>query len=112
MISIVFKLIDFAIGYATKRSDAKSAQALEEIKASVEDNKQKAEIIRAQLGHWIAWLPRFLAEMAAVLYFMSIVIDSIWNLDGSVSALPTAEGAILATIFAGMFLSAALRKAR
>ncbi len=112
MIGIALKLIDVLIGYATKRSDAKSAQALEEIKASVEDNKQKAEIVRAQLGHWIAWLPRFAVESCAALYFASVVIDSIWNLDGSVAALPTNEAALMATIFAGMFLSAALRKAR
>ena len=112
MIGIALKLIDVLIGYATKRSDQKSVQALEEIKSKVETDRQKAEIIRAQLGHWIAWLPRFLAEMAAVIYFMSIIIDSIWNLDGSVAALPTGEAAILATIFAGMFLTATFGKGR
>jgi hypothetical protein len=110
MIGIALKLIDVLIGYATKRSDQKSVQALEEIKAKVETDRQKAEIIRAQLGHWIAWLPRFLVEMAATLYFGSIVIDSIWNLDGTVAALPTNEAALMATIFAGMFITASFRK--
>jgi hypothetical protein len=106
MIGIALKLIDVLIGYATKRSDQRTTMALEELKASVETNRQKSEIVRAQLGHWIAWFPRFLAEMAATLYFVAVIIDSIWDLEGSVLTLPPAEAAIMATIFAGMFLKA------
>jgi hypothetical protein len=94
------------------REKLRTEVTISEIKAELATRQEQATIVKLQLGHWIAWLPRFLAEMAAVLYFMSIVIDSIWNLDGSVAALPTAEAALMATIFAGMFLSAALKRDR
>jgi hypothetical protein len=87
------------------REKLRTEVTISEIKAELATRQEQAAIVKLQLGHWIAWLPRFLAEMAAVLYFMSIVIDSIWNLDGSVAALPAAEAALMATIFAGMFLS-------
>jgi hypothetical protein len=88
----------------------KTEVTISEIKAELAVRQEQAQIVRLQLGHWIAWLPRFLAEMAAVVYFMSIVIDSIWNLDGTVAALPAAEAGLMATIFAGMFLSATFGK--
>jgi hypothetical protein len=92
------------------REKLRTEVTISEIKAELATRQEQAAIVKLQLGHWIAWLPRFLAEMAAVLYFMSIVIDSIWSLDGSVAALPTNEAALMATIFAGMFLSATFRR--
>jgi hypothetical protein len=82
------------------------------IKAELATRQEQAAIVKLQLGHPVAWVPRFLAEMAAVIYFMSIVVDSIWNLDGTVAALPAAEAGLMATIFGGMFLSATFGRNR
>jgi hypothetical protein len=94
------------------REKLRTEVTISEIKAELATRQEQAAIVKLQLGHWIAWLPRFLAEMAAVLYFMSIVIDSIWNLDGTVAALPVAEAGLMATIFAGMFISATFGRSR
>jgi hypothetical protein len=110
VIGIVLTILRAFLGYAAKRDDNATVQALEAIKGQVEVNREKSAIIRAQLGHPIAWVPRFCAEFAAVMYFTAIVIDSIWDLPGVVLALPTSEAAILATIFGGMFLRDVLRK--
>lgn len=87
----------------------KTEVTISEIKAELAVRQEQAAIIKLQLGHPIAWIPRFLAEITAVLYFMSICIDSIWNLEGTVAALPTTEAALMGTIFAGMFLTSAVK---
>ena len=110
MIGIALALLRAFMGYAAKRDDNATVQALEALKAQVEVNREKSAIIRAQLGHPIAWIPRFAAEFAAVMYFTAIVIDSIWDLPGVVLALPGSEAAILATIFGGMFIRDVFRK--
>ena len=92
------------------REKLRTEVTISEIKAELATRQEQAAIVKLQLGHWIAWLPRFLAEMAAVVYFMSIVVDSIWDLDGTVAALPAAEAGLMMTIFAGMFLQATFRK--
>lgn len=104
MIGIVFAIVKAFMGYAVKRDDNATAQALEAIKGQVEANREKSAIVRAQLGHPVAWIPRFCAEAGAVMYFLAIVIDSIWDLPGVVLALPAPEAAIMAAIFTGMFI--------
>jgi hypothetical protein len=89
-------------------NDAKKMQTeitIQQVKAELATRLEQASIIKAQLGHPIAWAPRFLAEMSAVIYFMSICVDAIWDLRGTVSALPTNEAALLGVIFSGMFIS-------
>lgn len=88
----------------------KTEVTISEIKAELATRQEQAKIVRLQLGHPVAWVPRFLAEMAAVIYFMSIVVDSVWNLDGTVAALPTPVASLMGVIFSGMFLSATFRK--
>jgi len=110
VISIALALLRAFLGYAGKRDDNATVQALEAIKGQVELNRERSAIVRAQLGHPLAWIPRFLAEAGAVAYFLAIVIDSIWDLPGVVLALPPAEAAILATIFGGMFIRDMFRK--
>ncbi|MEY5097590.1 MAG: hypothetical protein RJA36_309 [Pseudomonadota bacterium] len=92
------------------REKLKTEVTISEIKAELATRQEQAQIVKLQLGHPVAWVPRFLAEMTAVVYFLSIVVDSIWNLDGTVAALPVAEAGLMATIFAGMFLTATFRK--
>ena len=110
MFGLLFKLAGVFLGYATKRSDNATATALEAIRADIANNQTKAEVIKAQLGHPIAWVPRMLIEFFAAMYFGAVVIDSIWQLPGDVSALPTATAALLGTVFAGMFIRDIARK--
>lgn len=84
--------------------------AIKNIEADIALNAARQAIIVAQLGHPVAWIPRALAEMTAVFYFMLIVIDSIFQLPGNVDELPATTAAVMATIFAGMFLSSAANR--
>jgi hypothetical protein len=90
-------------------NDAKKMQTeitISEIKAELATRQEQAAVVKLQLGHPIAWAPRFLIEMTVAVYFMSHVVDSIWNLSGDVMPLQPAESALMATAVAGMFLSA------
>ncbi len=84
--------------------------AIKNIEADIALNAARQAIVVAQLGHPVAWIPRALAEITAVFYFMLIVIDSIFQLPGSVDELPATTAAVMATIFAGMFLSLAANR--
>ena len=92
------------------REKLKTEVTISEIKAELATRQEQAAIIKLQLGHWIAWLPRFLIEMAVSLYFTAHVVDSIWSLSGDVQPLHPAEAAVMATVIAGMFISATFRK--
>jgi hypothetical protein len=80
---------------------------IEQVKAELATRLEQASIVKLQLGHWISWLPRFLIEGSVALYFMSHVVDSIWNLSGDVQPLQPAEAALMATVVAGLFISSA-----
>lgn len=87
----------------------KTEVTISEIKAELAVRQEQAAIVKLQLGHPIAWIPKFLAEMTAVIYFMAVCVDSIWDLEGSVLDLPTPIAALMGTIFAGMFLTSAVK---
>ena len=110
VLSSILKHLETRKALENDAQKMKTEITISEIKAELAVRQEQAQIIRLQLGHWIAWLPRFLAEMTATIYFMSVVVDSIWDLQGSVLKLPPAEAAIMATIFAGMFLKATFSK--
>ena len=92
----------------TERDRIKSQVAIEEIRAEIARRSAQKDIIVAQLGHPVAWAPRFLAELTATLYFMAIVIDAMFQLPGDISELPAPVAAVMATIFGGMFLKEAV----
>ena len=108
-IGLILKLLGAFAGYAAKKDDNATAIALESLRTQVAANAVKSDIIRAQLGHPVAWIPRFLIEGAAAIYFIAIVVDSIWQLPGDISELPVTEAALLATVFTGMFISDAVK---
>ena len=90
-------------------NDAKKMQTeitISEIKAELAVRQEQAAIVKLQLGHPIAWAPRFLIEMSVAVYFMAHIVDSIWNLSGDVRALGAPEAALMATVVGGMFLKA------
>ncbi len=110
MLGILFKLVGVFLGYATKRSDNATATALETIRADIVNNQTKADIVKAQLGHPVAWIPRMVIEFGAAIYFLAIVIDSIWQLPGDISELPTPTAALMTAIVTGMFIQNIARK--
>lgn len=112
MLGLVTGAIGLVFKYLGAKNDADAAKALEEIKALVQANAEKSAIVRAQLGHPIAWVPRFLIELGAALYIGAIFIDSVFDLPGAVLALPTNEAALLGVIVSGMFISTAFRSSR
>jgi hypothetical protein len=90
-------------------NDAKKMQTeitISEIKAELAVRQEQAAIVKLQLGHPIAWAPRFLIEMSVAIYFMAHVVDSIWNLSGDVRPLGVPEAALMATAVSAMFLKA------
>ena len=94
----------------TERERIRTTVTIEEIKAEMALRNARKEIVLAQLGHPMAWAPRFLAELTAVFYFMLIVVDAIFQLPGDISELPAPVAAVMATIFGGMFLKDAVSK--
>lgn len=106
MLTIIGAILSAFMGYANKRSDADTAKALKGIEAEIELNREKSAIVRAQLGHWIAWFPRFTIEMTVAFYVLLRVIDRIFDLPGIVQDLQPTEAAVMSTALAGMFLKA------
>lgn len=87
------------------RTDAKTEITKAMIDAELERRRVQADVVKAELSSRIAWFPRFLASMAAALYLCAHIIDAIWQLPGDVAPLDGASAAVVATIFAGMFLT-------
>lgn len=90
---------------ANDRERLKTEVTISEIKAELADRQERAKIVKAELGHPVAWFPRFVICMAAAIYFVAHVVDAIWQLDGDVAPLPPQMAGLLGVIFGGMFLS-------
>lgn len=104
VLSKVLKTLENRADNETERERIRTSATIEEIRAEITRRSAQKDIVVAQLGHPVAWVPRFLAELTATFYFMSIVIDSIFQLPGDISELPAPVAAVMATIFGGMFL--------
>jgi hypothetical protein len=104
MLGVLLSLANVFLGYATKRNDNTTIKALETIKGEIEANRAVAEIAKAKLGHWIAWLPAFFIETAVAIYFTAVILDSVFNLSGDVLALPANEASVMMTVIGGMFV--------
>lgn len=107
VLSKVLKSLENRANNETARDRIKSQVTIEEIKAEIARRSAQKDIVVAQLGHPVAWVPRFLAELTATFYFMAIVIDAMFQLEGDISELPAPVAAVMATIFGGMFLKEA-----
>lgn len=92
------------------REKLRTEVTISEIKAELATRQEQAAIVKLQLGHPIAWFPRFTIEMAVAVYFLAHVVDSIWNLSGDVQPLHPAEAGVMATVIAGMFISSTFGK--
>lgn len=110
MVSVILAILKAFLGYASKRDDARTAEVLETIKAQVEANQAKADIVRAQLGHPVAWIPRFVIELFSAVYFSTHVADRLFDLPGDIAPLPAEMAALLSVIIGGMFLSTTFGK--
>jgi hypothetical protein len=79
-------------------------------------NAQRDVLVKEAESKWHS-MPRWCFGMTAWLYFAAVVVDSIWDLPGTVLTLPDNEAAIMGVIVGGLFLdsvgtklSRALRK--
>jgi hypothetical protein len=73
------------------------------LEADLAFKKEQAAIVRAQLGHPVAWMPRFIIEMFTALYFAVWVIDLIWQLPGDMANPPDNVVQIMSIAVGGMF---------
>lgn len=88
----------------------KTEVTISEIQATLKARQEQAAIIKAQLGHPIAWIPRFLIELSVAAYVMGIILDKILDLPGEIQDLPPQIAAILVTVIGGMYIKESFRK--
>lgn len=81
-----------------------------QIKAELERRNAQKEVLIKEAESPLQWLPRFTFGMTAALYFMAVVIDSIFDLPGVVLKLPDTEAQIMSIIVGGLFLDAGATK--
>lgn len=85
----------------------KTEIAIKNVEAQIELNKARQAIIIAQLGHPVAWIPRFLIELFVAFHIILAIIDHIYDLPGEILEFPGWLAAIEVTVIGGMFLKAA-----
>jgi hypothetical protein len=110
MFAIITSLIGIVLSYAKARDDKAMVLAVEGIRADIQQNQIKADIIKAQLGHRVAWLPRTIIEFAAAFYFLGWIVDAVFDLPGEMQELPPSAAALLGAVYSGMFLGSVLRR--
>lgn len=110
MLALVLKwlsggILDSVLKHLEHQGDAKAEVTKAVIQAELDRRKVQADVTKAELGHAVAWVPRFLASMGAAVYLLAHIIDAIWQLPGDVAPLDAASAAVVSVIFAGMFIS-------
>jgi hypothetical protein len=110
MFSALLSLAGILLGYAKTRDDKAMVLAVENLRADIAQNQIKADIIKAQLGHRVAWMPRTIIEFAAAFYFLGWIIDAVFDLPGEMQELPPSAAALLGLVYSGMFLGSVLRR--
>jgi hypothetical protein len=88
----------------TERERIRTQVTIEDIKAEIALQSERRLIITAQLGHPVAWIPRFGIELFVMFYVIAIIIDKMFDLPGEISDLPGPIAAIMVTVIGGMFL--------
>lgn len=96
----------------TERERIRTSVTIEEIKSEIARRNATRDVLLKESESAVQWLPRFTFGMTAALYFMAVVIDSIFDLPGSVLNLPDNEATIMGVIVGGYFLDKAARSIR
>lgn len=83
---------------------------ISEIEAELGRRNAQRDVLVKEAESKFHSLPRWLFGMTAAFYFMSVVIDSVFDLPGAVLSLPDNEAAIMGVIVGGLFLDAGATK--
>lgn len=83
---------------------------IKEIEAELAKRQAQKDVLIKESESAVQWLPRFTFGMLAAFYFGAVVIDSIFDLPGTVLTLPDNEAAIMGVIVGGLFLDAGATK--
>jgi len=94
----------------TERERIRSQVTIEEVKAELARRNAQKEVLLAETGHSVAWLPRFLFGIGAAFYFWAVVIDSVFDLPGVVLAMPDNVWPIMVAIVSGLFLESVAKR--
>lgn len=98
-------VLDRVLTHLEKSTDAKTEITKEMIHAELERRRLQADVVRAELGHSLAWLPRFLASMTAVFILMTFVVRWLYFPGTPLAQLDPWVAGVVGTIFAGMFIT-------
>lgn len=94
----------------TERERIRTNVTIEEVKAELARRNAQKEVLLKESESLFQWLPRFTFAMSAALYYLAVTIDSIFDLPGTVLALPDNEANIMMTIVGALFLDAGANK--
>lgn len=94
----------------TERERIRTNVTIEEVKAELTRRNAQKEVLLKESESLFQWLPRFTFAMSAALYYLAVTIDSIFDLPGTVLALPDNEANIMMTIVGALFLDAGANK--
>lgn len=106
-------VLQSVLGHLEKRKELelgdkklKTEVTIAEIKAEIERRNAQKEVLIKEAESPIQWLPRFTFGMTAAIYFLAVVLDSIFDFPGVVLKLPETEAEIMMIIVGGLFLHA------
>lgn len=89
----------------TERERIRTQVTIEEVKAEIERRHTQADVVKAELGHPVAWFPRLLASLTAVFVLMTFVVRWLWFPGTPLAELDPWVAGVIGTIFAGMFIT-------
>lgn len=98
-------ILDRVLSHLEKQTDSKAEITREMIRAELERRKVQADVVQSELGHPVAWFPRFLASMAAVFVLITYIVRWLYFPGTPLAALDPWVAGVIATIFAGMFIT-------
>jgi hypothetical protein len=98
-------VLDRVLTHLEKQTDTKAQITREMIAAEIDRRRLQAETVRAELGHPLAWFPRFIASMAAVFVLITYIVRWLYYPGTPLAELDPWVAGVIATIFAGMFIT-------
>lgn len=98
-------LLDRVLTHLEKQSDSKAEITKQMIQAELERRRIQADTVREELGHPLAWFPRFLASIAAVFVLITYIVRWLYFPGTPLAELDPWVAGVIATIFAGMFIT-------
>ena len=98
-------MLDRVLTHLEKQTDTKAQITREMIAAEIDRRRLQAETVRAELGHPLAWFPRFIASMAAVFVLITYIVRWLYYPGTPLAELDPWVAGVIATIFAGMFIT-------